>query len=235
MISSFFGRSGAPPLDDLDWQVLPQQQHQRGGGAEGTGDPGPGGNGGDSREGAISRGGRSRSAGVGSRSRSRGVNTGRGKNPGRGYTGLAAQPGGRGMGRGATTPGGHVAGGQPGGLFAGLNQKLAAMMEPDLENMRPGALGLVPGMNMAMGIGMAMHDLGEYLGLEMGPPSEQATAPSHGSPQDFLEPPGEAAAEGTPAPEPMDPEAERQKQIRRGLDWYRNLMGPGGWAPGTTA
>ena len=228
-----FGRFDEMP-GDHDWQVLPQQQHMRGGGAEGTGE-GSGSGGGesrDSREGAISRGGRSRTAGIGSRSRAQGTHTGRGTNPGRGYTGMAAQPGGRGAGRGAFSPGGRT--GAPGGMLAGLNEKLAAMMEPDLENMRPGALGLIPGVNMAMGIGMALHDLGTYLGLEMGPPSEAATSPSHGSPQDFMEPPGETAAEGTPAPEPMDPEAERQKQVRRGLDWYRTLLGPGGHAPGAS-
>lgn len=116
-------------------------------------------------------------------------------------------------------------------MFAGLNEKLAAMMEPDLENMRPGALGLIPGVNMAMGIGMAMHDLGEYLGLEMGPPSEAATSPSHGSPADFLEPVGEREAEAPVAPTPMDADAEREKRINRGLSWYRSLLGPSGWQP----
>ena len=52
-----FGRFDQMPPDGA-WSPMPEQQHQRGGGAEGTGDPGPGGNGGEGGGRAMGGGGR---------------------------------------------------------------------------------------------------------------------------------------------------------------------------------
>ena len=225
-----FGRMDEMPPDD-GWQQLPQQQHMRGGGAEGTGDPGPGGNGGDSRESAIGRGGRSRSKG-GSRSRG-----------GIGPAGRAALD----AASKAGAPPSRMPGGQSvrGGSFIGtLNEKVQDFMTPDLSDLRNpkmGALSMVPGMGLAVGLGAMFQDIGERLGLEMGPAPDVLATASQGIPEDMVAPgtgaegtPGQVEAAGDEPAQDADgmtpEERERQRRINRGLSWYQGLMGS--WAPG---
>ena len=227
-----FGRTDQPAPDAPDvWQQLPQQQHQRGGG------PSPEGMGDNSGAGGESRG---RSA-PGARSRSPSRARGGGRSAAIGPMSDAAisgDPSGRGH------PSAISAADRGGGFVGALNEKINRMMTPDLSDPRNpniGALGLLPGMGLAIGLGAMFQDIGERFGLEMGPAPDVAESGSQGSPEDTVMPgtqaegtPGqmEAAADQPAQDDGMTPEErERQRRITRGLSWYQGLMGS--WAPGT--
>lgn len=179
--------------------------------------------------GAGASGGRDAASGGGSRGRDANAAS-RGTAPSTG-----GGRGGRRSGRtGATARGGPQSRGTPGqraGTFvSGLFDQLNQMMTPDMSdprNVQPGALGMLPGLGMAMGAGMAIHGIGEALGIEVGPAPEHTPGEQPGDPPI-------APEDETDSPQPvLTPEEEQERLRMRGLQWYSGLMSTGiGSAPG---
>ena len=219
-----FGRSDQMPPDV--WQVLPQQQHQRGGGPspEGMGDN-------------TGAGGESRSRSSPGPSTKGSVKGGRGKNPGRGYRGDAPQPGGKGAGFGAFSPGGNIGAGadvaRERGVKTGFKMGVG-LIGTLLGNIKQSFENRAIVGEVAQEFGLDAGLLSRELGLVTG---HGAGGEGGETPMDTL--PGEGP-EGTPGQEMADTddpeqdlspeEKERRDNIRRGLDWYTSLMGS--WAPG---
>ena len=118
--------------------------------------------------------------------------------------------------------------------------RLDQMMRPDFtdpRNMQPGALGMLPGMGVAMGIGMAIHGIGEAFGIEVGMPETEderiARETAHGEGAGMQDPPI-APEDQTDSPQRvLTPEEEQERLRLRGLQWYSGLMAGGlGSAPG---
>ena len=129
--------------------------------------------------------------------------------------------GGVGGGRGAK---GQVGAGQGGrdrgveGPSSGANDALQAFMTPNLKAGKPGALSMVPGFNVAFGLGMAFTGIAEAMGLEVGP--AQPTKGSEGGREDTL--PGD---DETTTDEEVAATATREEDPTAAFDWYRGLIG----------
>ena len=156
---------------------------------------------------------------------SRSVAGGRGVNPGRGYGGTAAQPGGKGQGFGFDAPGGNIGAGASEARTRGVQTGLqlgTGIIGTLAANVMQGFRNQAIIGEVAEEFGLDRGALQAELGLDFSPdPTHEGGDFQDTVPGGYQEPPGEEEAED---------EDEVNRNIRRGLAWYRGLVGQ--WAPG---